>query len=173
MSQLAFDIDIEPEGDAVISPCGVYRYSLARRWEPDGTTALWVMLNPSTADATTNDPTIRRVVGFSRRWGLAAAVVVNLFALRATNPVELRAVSNPVGPECDEHILGALSVADAVIAAWGAVHPHLREREAAVKELLADNASVVECLGVTKNGSPRHPLYQPAGQPRQRFEVRP
>ena len=118
-------------------------------------TVLFVMLNPSTADAETDDPTIRRCAGFARRWGFRELAVANLFALRATNPRELWRASDPVGPENDQHLVEMSSRADAVIAAWGA-HGVYRNREQHVLRLLN---GTVEYLGLTKQGHPRHPLY--------------
>jgi hypothetical protein len=88
---------------AVLSDCGTYRYRLGRRWA-EGPVDVWIMLNPSTADATVDDRTIRRCMEFSRRWGAGALVVGNLFALRATDPAELVRHPDPIGPDNDEHL---------------------------------------------------------------------
>jgi hypothetical protein len=145
---------------AVLSEDGVYRYSLVRAWPGDGwTSVLFVLLNPSTADAHQDDPTIRRLLGFARTWGMNAIEVVNLFALRATDPAALARHPDPVGPLDDEYILAALERAAAVVCGWGA-HPDLRGRDRHVHDLLWARAKVpITCLGTTKDGHPRHPLY--------------
>lgn len=143
-----------PPGGAVFSPCGRYRYRLWRRWAPGGECILWVMLNPSAAGATEDDPTIRRCVGFSKVWGAHAMEVVNLFAWRATDPRELRLSEDPVGPANDEHILLASARAFRTIVAWGA-DPLAATRARAVYARL----NAPQALGLTKAGAPRHPLY--------------
>ena len=109
---------------ATISACGRYRYELARgEGEPS---ICWIMLNPSTADASRDDPTIRRVIGFSRRWGFATAVVVNLFAWRATRPEELLSVEDPVGPDNDRTVRDVVGRSDVVVLAHGSLPPDWR-----------------------------------------------
>lgn len=146
--------------DATLSDCGLYRYSLSRSWgfEP------WVgflMLNPSTADASLDDPTIRRCIGFAKAWGYGGLMVVNLFALRATDPEDLRdsaeAGIHVVGSKNDQHILECYTKVDRMVAAWGA-HPFARKRAEEVIKLL--NGSLC-CLRLTKGGHPAHPLYLP------------
>lgn len=154
------------ETGAVLSPCGQYRYCLSRSWLLGEGTVLFIMLNPSTADAETDDPTIRRCIGFARRWGYRQLLVGNLFAWRATNPRELRRVSDPVGPENDHHLVEMSVGADAVIAAWGA-HGVYRNRSQHVLGLLRNP----ESLGLTKQGHPRHPLYLRADAAREVIHV--
>lgn len=144
---------------ARFSEDGVYRYELARRWAR-GPVATWIMLNPSTADAVQDDPTIRRCAGFTRSWGLSGIVVVNLFALRSTDPKVLRIARDPVGPDNDDAIHDACVRARLVVAAWG-THGDLFRRNERVLELLAMTPARVTCLGHTKDGHPRHPLYLP------------
>lgn len=141
---------------ADISQCGQYRYVLGRSWEPwePFKTVTFVMLNPSTADAEKDDPTIRRCIAFAKAWGYCDLRVVNLFALRATDPQELRRHPLPVGnPQNDiyisNHTFGHLTV-----AAWGAV-PWAEARIRQVVSIIGHPM----CLGRTKAGSPRHPLY--------------
>ena len=152
----------EPPSAAFLSDCGLYRYSLTREVAPltgDGTVT-FVMLNPSTADAEQDDPTIRRCIGFARDWGFARLKVVNLYAYRATNPTDLYAVDPyppyviQVGPENDCVISKVIGGSDLVICAWGA-NSRSPNREGRVLDLIA----APHCLGLTKNGSPRHPLY--------------
>lgn len=147
-----------PTGSAVISDCGRYRYRLNRSWDRMKATAGFIMLNPSIADATQDDPTIRRCVGFARAWRCGGLCVVNLFAFRATDPADLFAAAEPVGPENDDHIRAVLRQCRPVVAAWGAHGGHLG-RDRAVREIIAAVGVSVFCLGRTKAGQPRHPLY--------------
>jgi hypothetical protein len=96
--------DLFPRGDAVISPCGRYRYRLERRFDHGPKVTTFIMLNPSTADAEHDDQTIRRCLGFARAWRCSKLVVVNLFAWRATAPAELKGVEDPVGPELERGV---------------------------------------------------------------------
>lgn len=155
---------------------GAYRYSLSRSWRPQGPGVAFIMLNPSTADATRDDATIRRCIGFARAWGFGALEVVNLFAYRATRPEQLRAAPNPVGPRNDRYLRAALARADTVVAAWG-VHGGWRERDRAVLQLLRSESSAsgtaLNCLGLTRQGHPRHPLYLPRGARMRPYAPRP
>jgi hypothetical protein len=142
---------------ALLSACGTYRYELTRG--PLNRPAVFVMLNPSTADAAIDDPTIRRCRGFARAWGCGGLVVVNAFALRATNPAALRTHPDPVGPYNDT-VLATLGIREhgPVVVAWG-VHATLHDRDKRVLALLRGAGVEPMCLGVTKDGHPRHPLY--------------
>ncbi len=131
-----------------------YRYSLTRRWA-NGPSVAWVMLNPSTADAQHDDPTIRRCIDFSARWGFGALEVVNLSALRTPHPAVLRAAPEPIGPRNDRALQRALGRCDAVVAAWGN-HGMIRGRSEQVHGRLPQGALA---LGLTRAGEPRHPLY--------------
>lgn len=158
MSDL-FDTEPRSSSGAVISACGKYRYRLGRTWDAALRPACFVMLNPSTADATEDDPTIRRCIGFAKSWGCGGIVVVNLFAYRATDPKQLLKAADPVGPDNDEHIRAAVVECHPVVAAWG-VHGVLRQRDGRVKWLLERWGVLPKCLGKTKDGRhPRHPLY--------------
>jgi len=160
MSSSLFDaaVGADAGSSAVLSDDGVYRYELTRRWGP-GRTATFVMLNPSTADAVMNDPTIRRCIGFSMRWGCGALRVVNLYAYRATDPRTLWATPDPVGPDNDLHLYEAASKASTegapLVAAWGANAKPVRVGQA----LRIPGFDQLSALGVTKAGQPRHPLY--------------
>ncbi|MFE4857306.1 DUF1643 domain-containing protein [Streptomyces sp. NPDC056670] len=145
-------------GSAVLSDCERYRYLLGREWG-DGPTAVFVMLNPSTADALRDDPTIRRCLGYARHWGCGALMVANLYAWRATDPDDLWTVDDPVGPENDAHLYAAATVASEsggpLVGAWGAnAKP---DRIAAV--LALPGMDRLTALDVTKAGQPKHPLY--------------
>ncbi len=137
-----------------------YRYRLSRVWSPSNPGLVWVLLNPSTADASSVDPTLRRVLTFSRRWGFGAAVVVNLFALRAANPADLASVEDPTGPLNDAAIRGAVTSSDQIVVGWGN-HGDVENRAASVMGYLATSGRTLLALGVTKIGQPRHPLYVP------------
>lgn len=140
--------------DATFSPCERYRYLLRRIWNHDVPPCYWVMLNPSTADHTVNDPTVRRCIGFSHAWGHGGCIVLNAFALRSTCPKALTKVEDPVGPDNDRH-LREIPFGSKIVVAWGE-HGRLFGREERVLEILSGR---VRCLGYTKAGSPRHPLY--------------
>ena len=141
---------------AVISECTRYRYRLSRQLVGAGVVA-FVMLNPSTADAETDDATIRRCIGYARAWGFGLLEVVNLFAWRATNPAELLAATDPIGPDNDEHIIAVTRNADLVIAAWGAGGV-LHDRDRNVSCLLGHFGVALNALVKTRNGMPGHPL---------------
>jgi hypothetical protein len=143
---------------AVISPCGSYRYVLTRTWDEGLLPACFIGLNPSVADATVDDPTIRRMVGFARGWGCGGIRVVNLFAFRATDPKAMRAAWDPVGPDNDWVLSEASRECSPLVAAWG-VHGTFRARDEAVKGILRDAGVSLRCLGLTKGGYPKHPLY--------------
>jgi len=143
---------------AEISPCGKYRYRLARVWDAGGKVLVWCMLNPSTADGLVDDPTIRRCMAFSRGWGYTGLIVANLFAWRATKPADIPTLAAAVGPENDRHIAEAADGRH-VIAAWGAIKPAHAERARQVLQLLRGSAASVSCLKLTDAGQPRHPLY--------------
>lgn len=161
---------------AVLSPCGTYRYALERDWteapapgepaavpgEPAAAprTALFVLLNPSTADAERDDPTLRRCLAFARDLGCTRLLVGNLFALRATDPAALGRAADPVGPDADAWLERCAAQAHVIVAGWGAHAARRPERRDAVLELLARNGRI-GCLGLTRDGHPRHPLYLP------------
>jgi hypothetical protein len=148
------------EQGATFSDDRRYRYLLWRRWESRSSgTVTFIMLNPSTADAETFDPTVRRCFGFARDWGFGAMDVVNLFALRSTYPEMLKKARDPVGPENDAVLLEAVKGSDLVVAAWG-IHGRLYGRDLEVQKLLASKGDL-HCIGTTKAGAPLHPLHQP------------
>lgn len=142
-------------GAATFDRTGRYRYRLRRRWGP-GPQVAFVMLNPNGADAVRDDPTIRRCVGFARRWGFGAVEVVNLFGYRTGDALALARAEDPIGPENDRHLRRAVRAADVVVCAWGA-SPLAARRAAAVAAVFAGRS--LRCLGRTASGAPRHPLY--------------
>lgn len=147
---------------AVYSDCERYRYLLTRVWDPAGPRALFVMLNPSTATEVQNDPTVERCERRARTLGFGAFRVTNIFAWRATDPKEMRAQPDPVGPENDRAILESVDWAAGpgarIVCAWGAHGAHLA-RGAAVERLLRNTGRELFHLGLTKAGDPKHPLY--------------
>ncbi len=142
---------------AQFDPTGRYRYTLWRQWDPNGDRIAFVMLNPSTADAECDDPTIRRCLGFAQRWGYGYLEVVNLFAYRTPHPQDLQHVTDPVGTETDRYLLEAIHRADRVILAWGNKGAW-GDRARQVFQILSD-CSPIYCLGLTRRNEPRHPLY--------------
>ena len=156
--------------EAVFDSTRAYRYLLTRTWAP-GQPLVWLMLNPSTASAVTDDPTIKRCAAFARREGAGGIIVVNLFAYRASRPADLARCPDPVGELNDEFIRQAVSVPGRmVIVAWGA-HGPLRGRAAQVTRMFSMEGIAVWCLGTTKTGQPVHPLYQPVGAKLIRYEA--
>lgn len=159
------DVDGEHLSRATISACGEYRYTLDRVWDASLPIALFVMLNPSVADASVNDKTILKCTMYAKREGYGGLTVVNLFALRSTDPRLLTQHPAPVGADNDAWITVALGSKPAVvICAWGA-HPAAPERAVRVLQILAAHDVPVKCLGTTQKGHPRHPLYLPNAQP--------
>lgn len=150
-----------------------YRYLLGR--EVGGGrpgTLLFIMLNPSTADSTVNDPTIRRCISFTRREGLNLLEVVNLYALRATNPKALRTAWAPAGgPRNLETIRSAVARATTICYAWGSLG-EVHVWRAIHDEIVVPSGKTPMCLGQTKYGQPRHPLYIKGTQPLVPFVVK-
>ena len=139
---------------AVISACGLYRYRLDREWATNGRRVLFVMLNPSTADAERDDNTLRRCKAFARSWDYSSLQVVNLYALRSTDPKVLRCHPDPVGPENDLYIKFAATQAALIVCAWG----NNAEPQRAAQVLTMLRQYKLFCLGKTKTDQPLHPL---------------
>lgn len=192
-------------GTAVFSDDGLYRYELTRDWgecygectdadiEREGghhelcpaamyaNTLVWILLNPSTADAEQDDPTIRRCIGYSKQWGYAGLVILNLFAFRSTDPKLLGTVDDPVGPDNDAYFemwLNGKTNPDGPMCAWGAGIDHVkrghvvgRARARAVKRRIASSGRMATCLGTTRQGHPKHPLYLRSDLPWEVFPV--
>lgn len=164
-------------GVAVFSRDRAHRYWLCRRWDPSSphASALFIMLNPSTADAQVLDPTVTRCMAWAMRRGLPGCEVCNVFALRSTDPAALRKSADPIGPANDDWIRAAASRAAAgrapVVVAWGN-HASLLGRDVTVRALLAPIAGLEPiCLGVTGAGQPRHPLYVPSAKEPEAFSL--
>jgi len=142
---------------AVFSPCRTFRYRLGRVWG-DGPTLTVIGLNPSTADETSNDPTVRRCIAFAMREGCGSLRMLNIFAFRATDPAVMKRAVDPIGPENDMWIMQAID--GPVVAAWG-VHGAFLGRGASVARAIPG----LLCFGQTKDGHPKHPLYLRADSP--------
>jgi hypothetical protein len=140
---------------AVLSADGRYRYFLSRRWDERGKVIAFIGLNPSTADESKDDPTIRRCTRFAKDLGGGALWVVNLFALRATKPFALVHAPDPIGPENEHWLDEVVAEADLSIAAWGN-QGTLMGRAAVVSARFAGN---LHALSITRRGMPGHPLY--------------
>lgn len=143
---------------AHFSPDRLYRYMLLRRWDSSRPTAMFVGLNPSTADETLDDPTIRRCIRYAKDWGYGALLMGNIYALRSTDPKGLNAVEHPTGPDNDAWLEKMGRSAGIVVAAWGAWPGPVKSRPQRVAELFEK----LHALGLTANGEPRHPLYMKA-----------
>lgn len=146
---------------AKFSPCGNYRLELFRQWDAAKPFVSWIMLNPSTADGDEDDATIRRCISFSQTFGFGGMYVYNLFAYIATDPNDLvLAWQDGVDISGDEDgamatLLSGVSRSAGVIAAWGARGGVVPGRA----EYVQSRLPIAYCLGKTKLGQPRHPLY--------------
>jgi len=143
---------------ALFDATGHYRYSLWRCWEPLRPTLLMILLNPSTADAERDDPTIRRCRQFATAWGYGGLEIVNLFAYRTPHPRCLHQASEPIGVQTDPIIQGAITYAAQVVVAWGNGGSFLGRDRTVLQALVPQP---LYCLGITRLGHPRHPLYLP------------
>jgi hypothetical protein len=166
--------DLFSSDSAQFSPCRNWRYTLHREWA-DGQCVGFLMFNPSTADETGDDNTIRKCRGFALRWGYGRMVIVNLFAIRGSDPRIVRRVSDPVGPLNNYHIAKAVEDCRELVCAWGCSGhmktDALRFRPGEVMELLEEYrfSMPVTCLGYGKDGSPRHPLMLAYDTPRVQY----
>lgn len=143
---------------AVYSDCEQFRYTLTRTWGDKGGHVLFVMLNPSTATEIQNDPTVERCERRARTLGFGGFTVCNIFAYRATDPRNMRAAPDPVGPENDAAILAAAQTADRIVCGWGTHGAH-QNRGPAMEQVLRAQDKPLYHLGLSKAGHPKHPLY--------------
>jgi len=155
---------------AIFSPCRTWRYTLCRQWwwSDPGQMVVFIGLNPSTADEIQDDPTVRRCIGFAKRWGYGGMFMLNIFALRHMNPKVLYQATDPIGPENNHYILEVVQNPEVirVVACWGN-HGVLRNRGLEVVRLIQEAPGLhrlpefrLSRLGeLTKTGQPRHPLY--------------
>ncbi len=152
---------------ANISECGRYRSLLWRRWDPGLPSLGWIMLNPSTADAQRDDPTIRRCIAFAKREGMGAIVVGNLYTLRSSSPLALGPPEHAVGPGRDDRLREIGSTCELVVCAWGAHGLADFAGPSWIAERVP--AEKLRCLGRTVSGAPRHPLYVKADHPLEEY----
>lgn len=162
-----FSNDVLDSG-AIFDSRRKYRYLLWRKWNQELPGLCFVMLNPSTADESKNDPTISRCVGFAQRWGFGSVDVVNAFAYRATDSAALRTVRDPVGRLADQYIKDAIERNATLVVAWGN-WGSLRERHRQLAELIGDREAFG--FGLTKQMQPKHPLYIRNDAPLLRLEL--
>ena len=146
------------ESSAVYSPCQQYRYALTRTWDQNARRVVFVMLNPSKATELVNDPTVERCERRARKLGYGAMRVCNIFAWRETHPDLLKKARDPNGADNDAQLREAADWGDDILCAWGVHGAHLG-RGGEVAQLLSTYDATLLCLGCTKDGHPRHPLY--------------
>ena len=144
---------------ASFSRCGLYRYSLTRRWDTGVGRCVFIGLNPSTADAQVDDPTIRRCMGFTQNWGFNELIMINLFAFRTPHPEFLKKALDPEGPNNRRAVRRSCQSATRVVAAWGAHGTFMGQAE---RLSTIWSQIPVHCFGTTRSGQPLHPLYQRA-----------
>lgn len=149
---------------------GNYRYLLWREWNSSNKTVSFIMLNPNSADAQTNDPTITRCINFARSWGYGRLEVVNLFAYRTSKPSLLKQVVKPIGKDNDRYVIESVERSARVILAWGN-HGVWRKQDLYVLQLLK-NHNHLYSFGITKRGCPRHPLYLRSTIKPQRYGIK-
>ncbi len=158
---------------AVISLCGTFRYRLWRRWNTELPRVLWVMLNPSTADATKNDRTVEKCIRLAKRWGYGGIEIVNLYAFRTAYPIELTDAGYPIGPDNDKTIIAMIDVIRAesgrVVIAWGA-HAQV-ERANWFYDLELSLGAPLYYLVLNQDMSPRHPRFVPESTELKRLEL--
>jgi hypothetical protein len=152
---------LEGDAGARFSRCRRWRYLLWRCWDASRPAANFLMLNPSTADELKLDPSCTRARNYAQKWGFGSLIVTNLFGWRATDPGDMKAIGDPVGPGNDAAILRAAREAAIVVCAWGNHGAH-RERAAQVRAYLRSNDVALSYLRLNKaSGHPAHPLYLP------------
>jgi hypothetical protein len=139
---------------AEFSPDRKHRYTLWRIWDESKPYAMFIGLNPSTADEVKNDPTVTRCLGYAKKWGFGGLYMMNIFAFRSTDPKKLKFVVDPVGEKNDYWLKKIAKDAGIVVAAWGN-HGSFLERAKEVSTLIPK----IHCLKLNKNGQPAHPLY--------------
>ena len=154
------------KGDAIFSKCKRYRFTLYRWWNNNLPQVIFVMLNPSSADAEKDDPTIRKCIGYAKSWGCGSIKVLNLFALRATDPYQLFDAKDPIGDSNDWWLKEFMNEElpfeppKYVVCAWGN-HGSFMGRSDHVLEMWKHNDPIINsyALKINKSGEPSHPLY--------------
>ena len=147
-----------------------YRYILHRVWDDSLPATMFVMMNPSIADLTSDDPTVARCQSFARKWGSGSLYVANTFAYRATDQKQLMTAADPIGPENDDHILNMAARSTTIVMAYGQPHKRLRQRGFEVSSLLRRQGHTLFALRLNADGTPRHPLYVPSAAVPIKFE---
>lgn len=153
---------------AGFSPCRTWRYWLTRTWDYKLPSLCVAGLNPSTADETLDDPTIRRCISFAKAWGYGGLVMLNIFAFRATDPKVMKKAVDPIGPEND-YFLQAATAGRKVLCAWGN-HGAYLDRGEKVTRMLTDLGRDLVCFEITKTNQPKHPLYMKGDAQPRRFQ---
>lgn len=165
-------LDLFARNGATLSPCRQWRYQLWRSWDDAKPTCAFIGLNPSTADETKDDPTIRRCIAFSKLWGFGRFEMLNLFAWRSTDPRGLLDTADPVGPLNDAVIRGRTGVVARTVLAWGS-----HRKSAALTRLVSVRGLELTLrlgdlgvrglghLGRNDDRQPKHPLYLAASTP--------
>ena len=134
----------------------VYRYFLWTLWDTTRPLVLWILLNPSIASLSQNDPTVSRCMQRSQILGFGEAIITNAFAYRSTDPKQLYQATNPIGPDNNYWLRTLSQQADQIICGWGS-HGAYQDRDQAIQSLL--KTQNLYCLGQTQKGQPKHPLY--------------
>ncbi len=147
----------------IFSPDRDYRYTLKHEWDASLPCIAWIGLNPSTADESKLDPTLRRVKDFSQRWGYGSFIMLNLFAYRATDPEMMKCRDDPVGPYNDGHILTSISHCKQIVVCWGRHGGYAGRGEDVIRKIA--RIRPISCLNLNKDGTPIHPLYVKADTP--------
>lgn len=144
------------QSGALFSICRRYRYRLWRSWDTEKPLVAFIGLNPSTADETLDDPTIRRCIGFARDWGFGGMAMLNIFAFRATDPKVMKAAADPIGPANDVWLAKTAGEVSLTVACWGSHGSHLDRGAQVLRSVLT---GPLKCFGLTAGGQPKHPLY--------------
>ncbi|MEH6667760.1 MAG: DUF1643 domain-containing protein [Psychrobacter sp.] len=154
---------------ATISNCNLYRYNITRKWNLEGDNLVsFIGLNPSTADASKDDPTLLRCINFSKSLGFDGMILVNLFAYRSTSPKAMKEFINPIGEENDAYIIDAIMQTNKTILCWGNHGVH-KSRDIEIHNLIRTYRELNFCFGKTLSNQPRHPLYLSRNTPLERF----
>lgn len=144
--------------EAAFSDCETYRYYLRRTWDRSLSRVCFVLCNPSTATEIVNDPTITRCIGFAKAWDCGGIDIVNIFALRSTDPAALYKARDPIGEHNDEAIKEAVARCRITMVAWSN-HGKLDARGCRVAKMIAPLSNTIWCFGLTGSNYPKHPLY--------------
>lgn len=155
-SPLFQQLYLSQNSGAILSVDRKHRYALWRKWDENKPYVLFIGLNPSKADENNDDPTLRRCIGFAKAWGYGGVCMANLFSLRATDPRDMKNSPYPVRKENQKYLQQLANNAGLIICAWGTHGSYLDADKQFMKHLKAYS---LKCLGITKEGHPKHPLY--------------